>query len=281
MRLTIHSTVILSFLFIYAPLCAQTEPEKGVGIPYDLKAPEHIYLLPEILEEVSGLTHYGPNQLAALNDEHGRMYVYDIQKRKIVHKVRFEGRGDFEGIEKVGDHIYAIKSNGTLFRFHMSVTGVVEKIETPYKSENNVEGLGYDPNTGHLLIALKDKGDLDKVEVKGKAVFGYHIETKKHTKTPLFILKDSELARILGSTRKKIKPSGIAVHPFTGDVYIVASVGHALLVFGQDGKPKNLSILKASLFPQPEGITFSPEGDLFISNEVEGEGGTIVHFKMK
>ncbi len=64
--------------------------------PYDLKQPHEIHLLPEFLEEVSGLTHYGPDQIAALNDEHGRMYVYDIAQKKIVLKVRFEGNGDFE-----------------------------------------------------------------------------------------------------------------------------------------------------------------------------------------
>tara|TARA_B100000965_G_scaffold406821_1_gene449177 strand:+ start:2456 stop:2626 length:171 start_codon:yes stop_codon:yes gene_type:complete len=52
------------------------------------------------------------------------------------------------------------------------------------------------------------------------------------------------------------------------------------MVFGTDGKPKNLTELKRSLFPQPEGIAFAPNGDLFISNEVEGDGGTLLWFKL-
>ncbi len=277
MRLTTFITIIISFLFISYGAKGQSSDV----FPYDLSTPHQVHFLPEILEEISGLTYYAPNQLAALNDEHGRMYVYHLEQKAIVHRVRFEGNGDFEGIERVGDYIYAVKSNGNLYRFNVNMTGVVEKIETPFSSENNVEGLGYDPNTGHLLFALKEKGDLKNVEVKGKSIFGYHLETKEHTNTPLFVLQNKELARVLGSTRKKVKPSGVAVHPTNGDIYVVAAVGRALVVFGSDGKPKNLSILKAGLFPQPEGITFSPEGDLFISNEVEGEGGTIVHFKMK
>ncbi len=277
MRLTQSVTVIVSIMFISTLLSGQTRDQ----FPYDLGKPHEVHYLPEILEEISGLTYYATDQLAALNDEHGRMYVYDIKEKKIVHRVRFEGNGDFEGIERVGDYIYATKSNGKLYRFHTAMTGVVEKLETPFDSQNNVEGLGYDPNSGHLLIALKDDGDLDNVEVKGKSIFGFHIETEKHTRTPLYVLHNKDLERVLGTSRKKIKPSGVAVHPISGDVYVVASVGRALVVFSNDGKPKNLTILKGGLFPQPEGIAFSPEGDLFISNEVEGEGGTIVHFKMR
>ena len=277
MRLTFVITLIASFLFNCTNLTSQTREE----FPYDLGKPHQVHFLPEILEEISGLTYYAPNQLAALNDEHGRMYVYDIIQKKIVHRVRFEGNGDFEGIEKIGDYIYATKSNGKLYRFNVNMTGVVEKIETPFSGENNVEGLGYNPITGHLLFALKDDGDLDNVEVKGKSIFGYHIETEKHTNVPLLVLQNKELERVLGSKKTKIKPSGVAVHPISGETYVVAAVGRALVVFDTSGKPKNLTILKAGLFPQPEGIAFSPNGDLFISNEVEGEGGTIVHFKMK
>lgn len=265
-------------LFLALPLAGQTEE---TAFPYDLQSPYAIHLLPESLEEVSGLTHYAPNQIAALNDEHGRMYVYDLIQKKIVHKVRFEGNGDFEGIELVGKYIYAIKSNGKMYRFNIEMTGVVEEIKSPFSSENNIEGLGYNPVTEQLLVALKGDSDIKGVDVKGKAIYAFDLATDKFLKIPPYTLKDKDVERVLGSKRKKIRPSGVAVHPLTGEVYVLASTGRALIVFHQNGEPKNLTILRSSLFPQPEGITFSPQGDLFISNEQEGEGGTMLHFKMK
>ncbi|GAB5522579.1 MAG: hypothetical protein Roseis2KO_04510 [Roseivirga sp.] len=119
------------------------------------------------------------------------------------------------------------------------------------------------------------------MDVKGKAVYAFDLTTQTHEKMPVYVLKDKDLKRVLGSEETKVRPSGIAVHPITHEVYMLASTGRALIVFHQDGRPKNFTTLKRSLFPQPEGITFSPEGDLFISNEQEGEGGTILHFKMK
>lgn len=254
---------------------------QGNDFPYDLQQPVEVHFLPEILEEISGLTHYGTNQLAALNDEHGRMYVYDLVEKKIVHKVRFEGNGDFEGIELVGDYVYAIKSNGKLYRFNREMTGVVEKIDSPFGASNDIEGLGYHPENHQLLVALKGDSDIKGVDVKGKAIYAFDLKTDKFLKLPVITLKDEEIERVLGSDQTKLRPSGVAVHPLTGEVYMLASVGRALVVFHPDGKPKNLTILKRSLFPQPEGIAFSPQGDLFISNEQEGEGGTLLHFKMK
>tara|TARA_R110001592_G_scaffold181600_1_gene424395 strand:- start:1054 stop:1890 length:837 start_codon:yes stop_codon:yes gene_type:complete len=272
-----------SFLFIIIYLFTFQSSAWSQGkesFPYNLESPSVTYRLPSILEEISALSYYAPNQLAALNDEQGRVYIYDLDKKEIIQRIRFEGNGDFEGLELVGKDMYAIKSNGKLYKFNIDIEGVVETIDTPFTSENDVEGLGYDKSSNNLLIALKGKGDIDHVKVKGKAVYGYNLTTEKFSKTPLFILQDKDIERVLGSNSSKFRPSAIAVHPISGDIYMIASVGSALVVFNNDGSPKNLSILKRSLFPQPEGIAFMPNGDLFISNE-DDHGGTILRFNMK
>jgi len=280
-------TMKLTTIFIHLIFCSvfplKANAQGKNAFPYNLEKPDGLFVMPSFLEEISGLTYLAPNQLAALNDEHGRIYVYDIKQKKIVQRIRFEGNGDFEGLELVGKDMYAIKSNGQMFRFNIEVDGVVETIDGPFNHNNNLEGLGYDKKSDNLLSALKESGDVASVKVKGKAVYGYNLSSKTFSKTPLFVLNDADLERVLGANHTKLRPSGIAVHPITGEIYMVASVGSALVVFDNSGKPKNLTLLKKSLFPQPEGITFSPNGDLFISNEGDGDGdgGTILRFKMK
>ncbi len=273
MRKTLKALFIL-YLILNSFVSSGQEKNK---MSYDLNKPDETYILPEYLEEVSGLTYYQPGQLAMLNDEHGRMFVYDLSKKKIVRRVRFEGKGDFEGIERVDDYIYAIKSNGKLYRFNVKIEGVVEKINTPFDSENDVEGLGYDPDSNQLLIALKASGDIKGVEVKGKAIYGYHLSSQEFTKTPLYIIKNKDLERVVGK-KFRLRPSGVAVHPISRETYVVAASGNSLLVFDTEGKPKHLFKLRTSLFPQPEGIAFAPNGDMFISNEMDGEGGKILKF---
>lgn len=274
--MSIRFTIILTIL-----CCLHSEGlmAQQVKPPYNLEKPSNVFRLPDYLEEVSGLTYYSPNQLAMHNDENGRMYVFDLKKKSIAHRVRFNGDGDFEGIERVGQHIYVTKSDGRLFRFSVDIEGVVEEIKTPFSKDNNIEGLGYHPKTNTLLFALKNDGDVENVKVSGRAIYGYDLSKDEFINLPLYSISHKELERVVGDDFS-FHPSGVAVHPITFEIYVISAQKRALLVFGEDGKPKNLTHLKRSLFPQPEGIAFTPNGDLFISNEMDGSGGTLLQFRM-
>ena len=76
------------------------------------------------------------------------------------------------------------------------------------------------------------------------------------------------------------KPSGIAIHPIDGEVYIISSVGKLLIILNRSGKVQNVIELDPKIFRQPEGICFSPKGDMFISNEGQGGKGYILKFKI-
>jgi uncharacterized protein YjiK len=77
------------------------------------------------------------------------------------------------------------------------------------------------------------------------------------------------------------QPSGIAVHPKSGDLYILAAVGNLVMIFSREGKTLAMVELKSKHHPQPEGICFDPEGTLYIANEGDGGDGTILEFRMK
>ena len=98
----------------------------------------------------------------------------------------------------------------------------------------------------------------------------------------MFVLDVENIAEDLGAGKMKFKPSGIAIHPITKELYIISSVNKALVVAGQDGKIKDAYQLDPAVFKQPEGITFTPWGDLLISNEAAEVGSpNILIFKYK
>jgi len=235
----------LSYLFFFF-LTLVVQAQKG--IPYDLKNPIDILSLQKYLEEVSGLTYYSKEVLAMLNDEKGNLYLYDLRQKEIINKARFKGKGDFEGIERVDDHIYTVKSNGDLYRFQVEKEGVVEEIETPFDDSHDIEGLAYD------LV---------------NAVF---------IEAPEFVILNKELEDLVDDDFD-FRPSGLAVHPISKELYVLSASDRALLRFDLDGRPISLNLLSKKHFPQPEGITFSPSGKLFISSERKGKGGTILVFE--
>ena len=78
-----------------------------------------------------------------------------------------------------------------------------------------------------------------------------------------------------------IGPSGIAIHPISGKTYLLAHVGKALIVFDENGEIEEYMPLNPSLFPQPEGICFNQQGDLFISNEASFSRPSILKFSYR
>ena len=81
-----------------------------------------------------------------------------------------------------------------------------------------------------------------------------------------------------GKHGKEFKPSGIAVHPISGKIYVLASAGKKLLVLDENGNPKEQYNLNEDQFPQPEGICFTPNGDLIISSEGKNGQASISYF---
>ncbi|MBD2701329.1 SdiA-regulated domain-containing protein [Spirosoma sp. BT702] len=242
-------------------------------LPYQLDVPTETYVLPKKLKEISGLTYYKDHKLLCVQDEEAVVYEFDTGKGKVTNEFGFGGYGDFEGIEYVNDEVYVLESNGNLFRFKPESKEIGRtKTELPKKTE--VEGLGYDPKTKRLLIAVKNGGGPSS----DKAVYSFDLLNRAVFKD--MSLNDEQL-KGAGIDPKDYKPSGIAVHPITGDWYVLTSVGKRLVITSRRAKITYSAVLDSKLFRQPEGICFAPNGDLFIASEGDGKKGYILKFNYK
>ena len=238
-------------------------------LPYQLNAPDENYKLPSELNEISGLSYYKDDKLLCVEDENAVAYVFDLKKKKITQNFGFGGYGDFEGIEYVNGEIWALESNGNLFRFKPESTQI-GRIKTDLPEKTEVEGLGYNPKTKRLLIAVKNgKG------VSDKAVYSFDLQYKVVFKD--MSLNDEQL-KGAGINPKTYKPSGIAVHPITGEWYMLTSAGKRLLITSRQAKIIYSEPLDPKQFIQPEGICFAPNGDLFIASEGTKKNGYILKF---
>ena len=157
---------------------------------------------------------------------------------------------------------------------------IVKKHKTALSGKNDAEGLAFDPVNKNLLIACKENPFLDEKEGKGiKAIYSFNLETKQIDIEPLLLINQDTIKYYKGGPT--FKPSGIAIHPLTGNIFILGSVGKLLLVFSVKGEMLAMVELRSNIFPQPEGICFSPDGTLYIANEGDGREGTILKFELK
>lgn len=269
---------------------------------FDLSIPQARYPLPEAVHEVSGLTYVGPNLIGMIQDEKGKIYVYDTEKKDLDELGKFGDKGDYEGLEMVGETMYVIQSNGDVFEvedFMEEEDKKAKKYENDLRKKNNTEALAYDPQNHLLLIGCKSSPNLkdsDEDYLGFRAIYAFDLQTKELRKEPYMLIAMDSLKRHLHEgpfnrfSRKVVselgeditlRPSGLAIDPITGHFYLLSSIGKLLVVLNSQGQILEVERLRPGIFNHPEGICFSPEGDLYISNEGDEGIATLLKFKRK
>jgi hypothetical protein len=270
---------------------------RNAALEYDLERPDIRLSLPIALKEISDVAVLSQTEVACVQDERGIVYVYDIKSKRITDEVRFAPKGDYEGLAIVGSKFYVLRSDGLLYELsslkqHPAVQ--THELHLPF---NESEGLCSDARHDRLLIAPKSyertgEGkdtrpiyafDLRKNSPAAEPAFELSVREIRHfakhhdMPVPRRIKRDGESMH----TVLRFMPSAIAVHPVTGDVFILSSVDHVLVSCTQNGGITGYALLDASLFRQPEGIAFFPNGDMLIANEAAGKEPTLMLFRWK
>ena len=256
--------------------------------PYNLGTPFEVFEFPKELREISGLEYYKNNIIAGIQDESGVLYLYNIQTKKLARKIKFSKHGDYEGVAIAGNYAFVINSKGDLFGLQITNEDHVDgtRYKTPFSSKNNIEGLCYNPADSSLLIVCKEKAGIDS-KMKGRAVYRYGLSEGRIDKEPFIHITNKIYLEKLKSfdldikNHSPFKPSGISINPTNGNIYLISSVGRLMIVFDHEKKIIDMIPLARSIFRQPEGICFSPEGDLFISSEGGDRKGYMIKFRLE
>ena len=231
--------------------------------------------LPKELLEISGLAYVDDSRFACVQDEAGIIFIYNRITNQIEKEIQFASPGDYEGLTLNGNTAYIVRSDGRLFEVDMNIgKSSTKEYSTSLTLQNNVEGLCYDKKNNRLLLAIKGAETHTK-DYKG--VYAFDLGTRTFKKDP--VLKINVNTEVLNGKKSKknknMNPSAIGIHPITNEYYITDGTKSGLLILDKEGNIKTILNLGKS-FAQPEGITFSPKGEIFISNEGTKQPGNIV-----
>lgn len=261
-----------------APSCErQAKPathldrQAGGVTGYDLQKPDTVFTLARSLREISGLATASDSLLLAIQDEAGRVFTLSATTGQIVGESRFASGGDYEAVELVGESVWIVQSDGDLFvRLHGS-DKKAERVNTDMKAKHDVEGLAFHPDESVVLLAAKEH----LTKARERVIFSLPADDPdKKTAIWATIKIDTVAARLDLDSRSstRFKPSGLAVHPLTGHTYVVSSALQVLIVLDAQRRLAEVSRLDPDLLPQPEGIAFLPNGDMFIASEGSRRG---------
>jgi len=264
-------------------------------IEYDLNNPAKTFKLPKDLDEISGLVYHKDKTLLAVQDENGIVFAINSENGKVGRTYGFGKDGDYEGITLAGEQVWILKSNGNLTRLKKLEDDVPGKVfKTHLSRSNDAEGLAYDAVNERLLVVCKESPG--KKIKKARAIYGFDLSTRKLSKSPVLLIELKKVREILDASRvaednvkeakipagkqrnATLKPSGIAIHPVSGDLYLLSTVPQLLLILSATGKIRSVTGLNPELFEQPEGIAFDEDQNLYISNERVHHSANILKF---
>jgi len=278
---------LLVILFVFAKFHSYqgcTINKNKVSLPcreYDLNNPYRVKL-GDALSEISGISFYPKDSsVFAISDENGNLYKIYLNKRIRTVSWKFDKTHDFEDVLQHDSSFYILESNGNIQTLQFSQQGDTifkrKSIFSEMNKKNEFESIYYDEKSKGLVMICKDcEGD------KKKAVSSWGFDPATGAYIPsTFSIDVKNIAKKTGQEELKFKPSAAAINPKTHDVWILSSTNQLLIVTDNKGNTKEVYTLNPTIFKQPEGITFTPWGDLLISNEATDkyETATLLIFK--
>ena len=264
----------------------------GWELPYNFQRPNAAYSLPDELLEISGLGTIDAMEIACIQDEAGTVFLFNHPEGYVKNNVAFGKDHDYEGVSYVDSTVYVLRSNGKLYEIQnfAKENQTTIKHKTFLKKANNTEGLAYDEAHNRLLISCRGIPGDEKSLKEINTIYAFDLETKTLDSIPVYSFSIDDIYEFMGIGNLQkgaeraanflvpgslgriiFHPSGLAVHPKTEDIYIVAAKANAMMVLDRDGSIKHLSKLNKRHLPKAEGICFLPNGDMLIANEGKPE----------
>jgi uncharacterized protein YjiK len=238
--------------------------------------------MPNCLTEISGICWVDDEKIACVQDNQGTIFIYNISSGNIENQIQFADSGDFEAITKTDGAYYVMRSDGHIFEIHTSLKNtVINQYHISIDKTNDIEGLYYDGTKKRFLIVNRQPNLQAPTQ---QSIYGFDLSTKKMIDKPIYEIDLSSIVIIKESDKEKIEvflPSDIAIHPITSDIYLTDGIHSSILIIDATGKIKSFIKLDKNDFPKPEGLTFSPKGDIFISSEGIKQNGFIAKVKIE
>lgn len=274
------SILVLGFLTVFMG-CEQKNKVIYTPRGYDITKPV-VYKLGTKLDEISGICWINDTLIIANNDESGRIFNINLTRMDNLAypNFKFGVKADYEDVVMADSVLYILVSTGKIIKISGSPNeDSVRAIEVgvwPDK-ESEFEALYYDKDVNSLIMVCKE---CHKEKNLVRSAYRFDLESQRFIDTPYYQIS-MDRVRLIRKDRDAIfRPSAAAVNPMDNKVYMVSPLGNLMVVTDKKGKVEQAFKISSLLFNQPEGITFAPNGDMYISNELGLEPtATLLKFK--
>jgi uncharacterized protein YjiK len=248
---------------------------------YDFSHPK-VLKLPQDLDEISGIAYYPKDtSVFAIVDEDGMLYKISLKNPQKLKKWKFDKKRDYEDIVLHDSTFFVLVSNGDIVELKFDgnkINSSTTKFSSDAGGTNEFEILYKSPDSSGLTLICKDCQEDSKQTLTS---YNFNISDSAKGFTRGIVYDMAPLMQKLG-VEKHLKPSAAAINPITKELYILSSIQKLVVIMDATGNFKEFYKLNPADYKQPEGIAFTPAGDLIISNEFADDGfATLLLLKNK
>jgi hypothetical protein len=246
------------------------------GIPGYTQSPDRTILLKKALREISGIHDLNETELLGINDEDGTLFFIN----KVTGRFReqtFGKQGDYEDLAITPYGYYILASNGDLHHVDRSSGKETAVYSRSFPKFVEFESLCYDKKHDQLLLICKSCGPNDPYI----NAWRFDPKTNSFDPNPVFSIPWTEIRKKGKDDTIECLPSAAAIHPVTGRLFIIASMGKVMLQSTVSGELEAVYGINPDIFQQPEGLCFAPDGDMYITNEGRQSKASLLYYPYK
>ena len=217
-----------------------------------------------------------------MSEEIGAIFIFDLESKEIEKQIPFGPPGDYEGLVLVRNTAYVACSDGRILEivnFLQADTPKVIEYGTHLTVNEHVNGVCYDRKNRRLLVAIRDD-----VNENFKGIYSFNLVNKRMSVKPA--IRVDLRHRVFESQQTKklqtiFQPSDLDISPVTGQLYIIDGTRGQLLRMRLSESIRDLVQLDKNEVFQPEGITFTPSGEIyFASKGIREEPGMLLRVRI-
>jgi hypothetical protein len=246
---------------------------------------DQVLELPAELDEVSAVVVHGAHEAACVQDEAGALWLVDLATAGAPRVVPFGPAGDYEGLARVGDSWWVLRSDGLVCELAAAggALHIARRVTLP-GPYRDWEGLCYDGEGQRLLVMPKDAPG-DKAARDQRVVFAIDPATAVVQAEPVVrFLRSACLdaawtagldvpTRRSGSGSERVDAelvcSDLVVVPGRRELLLLCAADALLVRIDFAGRPLGARRLDAGLLPQAEGLAWLPDGRLLVASEAK------------
>ena len=232
------------------------------------------------IKEISGIIWDNhKDEFITHNDEKGTIFYLDRDTKEIKKEFKFnEAKGDYEDIAIANNSVYVLRSDGALFRIVSDSTGNQKTFDLgklELSGKKDFESLYFDPDRKALVMLCKN------CDVDGKAgvsAYAYYPDSIGFDVKPIYTINPDKVKELSPRESSRLQPSAARINPVSKKLFILSSASNQLVIADTNGEVEAVYMLARKLFPQPEGLTFKSNGDMYIANEGVTSKATLLKF---